>query len=659
MKNSKPVTFRARGLSDARDGTNAFPGAMGTLQNLILDPGTEDVFVPRPAAIELVDLATEVTGAAQVNALLAVGSLYYGLVAATSGAYSGKDVPFAYNVSTQVFLPISIPGGAASLPDTPPTTGDWTPPTAAVIGGRVVFTHPGFPGGTGPYFGWLDISGFSSATITGDTHSDKTIDSLSADVITDGWQVGMTILDDAGDIPANTTITGIAADGMSLAISNAATGSHSAAVFTVSGGTSSAPVWGSGNTNGNALRAVPVCVSNFNARAWYGVPGSGLVFSDPGLPCQVTQATQALTAQNGLDITALGGLPVSQTQGGILAALIGFQGDAEMQMVTGDVLTSNLTLNSLGVGVGCLAPNTICQTPLGLTFVAPDGLRYVNFFGTVSDPVGTGGTGVLNPFLDAINPSRMAAAYNQDVFRVVAQNGGAIGQPLQDYWYHVSRKRWTGPHSFIYGLAASYQGSPSHGFVLTSTLQLGKLYSSEVTPVPTSSYTELGSVLACVWRTSLLPDNSSMAENRINESMLGAQLPSGAVLSVTVQDEASTQLDAVEIAGPTTSPTTWGAFEWGAAVWSGQQGYFVQYDLPWHTALVFKQATFSVAGNAVAGLAIGNLYFRYQALGYRTQVWPFVPTVIPTPPPPPPPTILTEGGITIETESGASLLTEG
>lgn len=643
MQNGKPVTFRARGLSDARDGTNAFPGAMLVLQNMIPDPGTDGIFVPRPAAVGLAGGGANPTlwgsftwgqatwggfdsvdGAGTISALKAVGNIYYGMIAATSGTFAGKDVPFAYNLATLSFLSISIPGGVTSLPTTQPTTGDWTPPTVAVIGGRVVFTHPGFAGGGAPSFGWLDISGFISSTLTGNTHATTTIDGLASDVLTDGWQVGMPIADTAGDIPANTTLLSIAADGLSATLSNAATGSHTGTTFTVSGGTSSAPVWGSGNTNGNPLFAVPVAVSNFNARAYYAVPGEGLVFSDPGNATQVTQATQALTTQNGLDVTALGGLPVYQSSGGILAALIGFQGDAEMQMVTGDALESNLTINALGVGVGCLAPNTICQTPLGLTFVAPDGLRYVNFIGQVSDPIGKEGTGVLVPFLNALFPSRMAAAYNQDVFRVTVQNATTSDAPFQDYWFHLSRKIWSGPHSFTYALVQPYQGTPNHGFVLVGTNIPAELFRSEVTPTIDAIYVELGVPMNCVWKTSLIPDNRAMAENRVNDSMLAAQLPAGALVGVTAQDEQGSIIDQVELAGAASAGTPWGSFNWGQANWQASAAYFVQYDLPWHTALVFKQATFSASAVALAGLAIGNFYFRYQALGYRTQVWPFV-----------------------------------
>lgn len=636
LRNSKPITFRAKGLSDTRDSTNTFAGAMQALQNYIPSPDTADLWVPRPAALGLTGSGSNPTrwdafvwggaawggfdniaGAAQINALLVVGNWVYGMIASTLGTFAGLDYPFAYNLATQTFASISVPGGVASLPTTPATSGDWTPPIMAVIGSRIVLTHPGFSGGANPFFGWLDISSFSDATKTGNTHTSTLIDTLSANVLTAGWQPGMLII--GTGIPADTTIVSIAANGLSLTLSQAATSTNVGVALTVTGGTQAAPLWSSGNTNGSALAKVPVAVFNFNGRAWFAVPGHGTVFSDAGNATQVTNATQALTPNNGLDITAFGGLPFTQSQGGILQALIAFQGDAQMLQITGDITASTLAMNELGIGVGTLAPNTICQTPMGLTFVAPDGVRYIDFIGRVSEPLGFAGKGVLVPFLNAINPSRMCAAYNQDVMRITVQNGNAVGQPVQEYWYHVSRKVWSGPHTFPAALIEAFQGSPDHGFVVAAFDIDAELWSSEVTPTVTSSYTENGMPMTAIFQTSLLPDNQDFAENRVNETLLGASLPAGSVLAVAALNENGVILDSVLVNGPAANPTIWGTFLWGAAPWSAPLDSYQQNDVPWPQPLIFKQVSISITATSLAGMAIGNLYFRYQALGYRMQ----------------------------------------
>src|SRR5229473_2883727 len=187
----QPLTFRARGLSDAKDATNAPDGAMQLLTNLIPDPSTRRLFTPRPAAQQLTAFAgAGLTTPAQVNELITVGAIAYGFCADTAGAFAGKDVPYAFNVLTQAFQAIAIPEGAASLPATPATSGDWTPPVMAAVASRIMATHPGFAGGANPFFGWLDISGFSDATHTGAIGS-KTVTALSANVLQAGWQIGM------------------------------------------------------------------------------------------------------------------------------------------------------------------------------------------------------------------------------------------------------------------------------------------------------------------------------------------------------------------------------------------------------------------------------------------------------------------------------------
>src|SRR5258708_26041322 len=211
----RPLTWKARSLSDAKDATNAPSGAMTLLSNLIPDPSTKHLFTPRPAASQLSAFAgAGLTTPAQVNELITVGAIAYGFCADTAGAFNGKDVPYAFNVLTQAFQPVAIPRGAASLPATPATTGDWQPPIMQVVGSRVIACHPGFAGGAGSFFGWLDISGFTDNTHTRNTHTSTLVDNLSANVLQAGGQVGMTFV--AAGLPANSTLSTHAANGYSL-----------------------------------------------------------------------------------------------------------------------------------------------------------------------------------------------------------------------------------------------------------------------------------------------------------------------------------------------------------------------------------------------------------------------------------------------------------
>jgi len=676
IRRSKPFTFRARGLSDAIDGTNAFPGAMASLQNLVPFPGCEGVWVPRPAAVGIAGGAGAevkwgsfnwgsanwggfgaVDGAAQINGLLAVGPWIYGMAASTAGANAGMDVPFAFNFLTQVFANISIPRGPTSLPNTPAGLGDWTPPTMQQVGNRIMISHPGYPGGNGSYFGWLDLSGFSDDSKTGSTHTSALVDTLSANVLLAGWQVGMTIADTNGNIPPGTTIKAIAADGLSLTLSQSATGSSAGDALQVAGGTLAAPLYDSGNTNGNPLAAVPVSICQFNARAYFAV-GTALVFSDAGSPCQVTNASQALAAQNGLTFSALAGLPLSQYVGGVLQSLIAFQGDANMVQVTGDAATSNLAQNNLGIGVGTNAPNTICSTPLGVAFVAPDGLRIITFSGQVTEPIGRRGQGVIQPFINSVFPSRMCAAYNQDVLRISTLNGSLPNQPAQEFWYHFSDKVWSGPHTFPAALIEPLQAPPGalsgHGFVMAAWNINATLYSSTVTPTAESSFVENNQPMQWVWAPCLWAADGSMSRSAIIESIIAMALPPQQLAQISVSDEENNLLGTVILQGEGEAGQIWGGFNWGAATWGASYPFYRQRRLPWDQPLIFTQSFIQATGISAANLAIGNLYVRYQELGYAPVAFPIL-----QPAPPAPNVIVTEGGVPIDTEAGQPIATEG
>ena len=68
------------------------------------------------------------------------------------------------------------------------------------------------------------------------------------------------------------------------------------------------------------------------------------------------------------------------------------------------------------------------------------------------------------------------------------------------------------------------------------------------------------------------------------------------------------------------SPATWGSFVWGGAPWGQATGYFRQYTLPWTAPIVFKQMSILAVGASQGGFAIGNLYLKYQPLGYLLDV---------------------------------------
>lgn len=696
-RNARPLTVRPKGLSDAIDGSNAFPGAMQQLSNLVPATSTANVFVPRSASQEIADF-TGFTTPEGLTALLVIGTRAYGMI--SSSAFSGKDQPWCYDIVNGVYITIS---GQLStnLPATLPTTGDWQPPHMEMIANRIIVTHTGFTGGAGPFFGWIDQTGFSLSSLTGNTSSGSPIlTSISGDgtstPIIDGVQPGQSItgtgipsgtvvksvtngttdISTTGTTHSSTTIDSIPASAVSLmapgmyvsgsgvvagsfietiasstsitvsqattasasgvplqvigggtiTMSKNATASNNLVALAITGGTFAAPIWDAGNTNANPLIAVPYWVSQFNGRAWYAV-GNAEVFSDALLPLNVSDTSfeQVLTLGDSTNITCSSGLPLNNiATGGIIQSLMVFKGSEIMYQITGDAATANLAVNTLNVNTGTLAPNTLASTPVGLAFVSPDGVRIVDFTAKVSDPIGANGSGVSVPFINALTPSRMAAAFNQNVLRVSCQNSQAPGQPVQEFWWDFNLKIWTGPHTFPASLIQPYQApagaAAGHGFVLAGYGINASLWTSGVNPLSSDIYIENGAQLNWAYQTVLLPDNQAMSENRMGQSAVAMALPGGQSVGFTCANEIGTVLNQVSIAGAGSPPSTWGSFTWGGAPWGQATGYFRQYDIQWTTPMVFKQMSILATGASQGAFAIGNLYLKYQPLGYLLNV---------------------------------------
>jgi hypothetical protein len=379
--------------------------------------------------------------------------------------------------------------------------------------------------------------------------------------------------------------------------------------------TFASPAWSSSNTATHALTAVPIAVAAFNGRAYYAV-GNSLVFSDSLAPKTVTNASQVLVLGDNQPITAIGGMPLAnQVIGGVVQSLIVFKGAEYMAQITGDVATTNLAINALDIVSGTEAPNSVTPTPYGLIYVAPDGVRIVSPSAQVSDPIGANGKGVNLPFINVTTPSRICADFNENTLRVSLQNGTLSGAPYQEYHFDFSLKIWTGPHTGAFSqLSSIHIGENTFVGALVGTQ--GKLFTSSITPHLDSVYIENGTQLSWVYQPVLLPDNEQMAMNKVVQTAIAMQLPATATVTITASDEIGTSLGTVYITATNTATTIWGGFTWGSAVWGAATGYFRQYFVPWAAPLVFKQMSLVITGASYAGAAIGNLYLRYQILGY-------------------------------------------
>lgn len=540
LRRSRPLPFSPQGLSDSLDSTNVFRGAMSSLQNMIPDPTTKNLWQCRPAAIQLSAFA-DFSSPGFVSCEFVDGDFVYGLIATSTNA--NHDEPFCFNLLTSLFVVVTG-ATAVNTPISPASSGAWVPPTMDKIGTKIMVTHPGFNGTGGSWVGWFDVSNPSAPT----------------------WS--------AGDLTGLITFAG--------------------------------------------LGKAPSFVKQFGQRAYYLVnPSTGqpsMPFSDVLLPTTVTNANQALTFGDSSALTALGALPLNNQLGGIIQSLIVFKGVSNMYQITGDYAGSTLASNSLNVATGTLSPLSIAATSKGLAFVAPDGLRVIDFLARVSDPIGFGGDGVNTPFLFSLVPSRVAAACNANVYRVSLQNGYASGSPQQEYWFDISRKIWHGPHTFPASTIQAYKNT----FIMTPVGVSAKLFQSDIMQSSTSTYVENGAQMTFDWQTCMLPDTMQMSENAMIETTINMALTSGVTITVSMGDQNGSLFDTVSIT-PAGSPTLWGGFLWGSAVWLGTSNALYPQQLPWTKPIVFRRGYITATGNCASGIKIGDMFMRYEQLGYLQQ----------------------------------------
>lgn len=177
LLNTTPMPWTPQGLSDTLDATNTPTGLMASLSNLVPDQTTRGVWVCRPASFLQTSFASFNTPAF-VSCIFVIGSRVYGLVA--SAAFAGHDEPFCWDTATSAFVAV---GGAvlANTPVSPATAGAWTPPRAALVGTKIVFTHPGFAG-TANKIGFIDVSVVAAPVWSAGTTAPQALADVPVDV---------------------------------------------------------------------------------------------------------------------------------------------------------------------------------------------------------------------------------------------------------------------------------------------------------------------------------------------------------------------------------------------------------------------------------------------------------------------------------------------
>lgn len=551
LRRTTPLTFNPRGLSDALDGSTVFAGAMASLQNLIPDPSTRSLWQCRPASSLIIDFGA---GGGPFSSGFSSGFATTGFPTPV-GLISCLKV-----VGSIAFGMINVGGGGKDTP----FAYNLATNAFLIVNGVSASNQPTSPATTGA---WVPPTMAVVGTNLLVTHPGFN----GTGGVYFGWF----------DISDLTNIT-----------------------------------WSGGNLTGLVtFSTAPQAVFNFNGRAyWITNPPNGqpaLIFSDVLVPRHVTNANQVLTFDDNIPLTALGGLPLSNQLGGIIQALIVFKGVSNLYQVTGDAATNDLSKNSLNVATGTLAPNSICPTPKGLSFVAPDGLRFIDFNAHVSDPIGVDGMGKTLPFLYSLVPSRMCAAANGSLYRVTTQDASLVGSPFVEYWYDFTRQIWSGPHTFPASCISTYQNT----FIVAPISKKGALFQSDYVQSSTSSFVENGAQLQFTWTSSMLPDTNQMSENAMIESTIYMALDSSGIYPVYALDQNGAVIQQATIINPTQG-TQWGGFVWGHALWSGGHNGLFPRRVAWPAPVEFRRMQISVIGNSADAVRIGTMHMKYEKLGY-------------------------------------------
>jgi hypothetical protein len=380
-----------------------------------------------------------------------------------------------------------------------------------------------------------------------------------------------------------------------------------------------APTWTATNTATNPLTGVPTSVANYNNRAYFAV-GNVLEFSDVLVPTTRTNASQAITVGDTTPIIAQSGLPIQTTSAGVVGALVVFKA-SQIWQVTGDPTTNNLALNYITLTTGTIAPRSVVQVTFGICFVGVDAPYVLNFLGVLSplshQPGNDGVADVQVPFQNATTPSRIAAAFSGNIYRVcVATTLFGVPQ-TNDYWYDIRRKRWTGPHTFPYDCAAQY----SNMFVISGAASGAKLFISQGIPTTNSSYNDNGTQLVSHLRSSSFPKTNHMAEVQVVESTLELSSSGASVqYQITGYDQKNNTVGSTQVTSPAAGIVWGGGALWGGGgIYSTSQQIPVVYTIPWTAPLVFQKMALDVLATSSNSLSIGTFFARYQDTGYTNQ----------------------------------------
>jgi hypothetical protein len=376
--------------------------------------------------------------------------------------------------------------------------------------------------------------------------------------------------------------------------------------------------WTVQNLTGNPLPSVPLTVANYNNRACFAI-GNQTFQSDSLSPLTATGSSQPIAVTHGdnTPIVAYAGLPVQTTAGGVVAQLLVFK-PSQIWYLAGDVAVSGnpLTTNFISLTMGSNFPRSVTNTPEGVMFIGTDGAMVIDPFGLLKAITHQGRqvADIRLPFTGATTPSRAGAAFAQNVYRVCLQTTVGGNLFAGDYWFDRNRRRWNGPHTFVYDCASQFGAS----FLLSGPATGANLYLSTPLPIPTSVYNDAGTSISVHWTSSDFPKTGHMNEVQIVESTQefaasGISIP----YLITMYDDEGNYLSSATVSTPAAGILWDGGALWDSGpLWATTNIAPSQYIIPWTVPLVADKFVIDIQAAASASLMIGAHFSRYQDTGY-------------------------------------------
>ena len=370
-----------------------------------------------------------------------------------------------------------------------------------------------------------------------------------------------------------------------------------------------APVYYGGNTATNALPSVPTAVGSFNDSAWFACLNVA-AFTDAGnnTPTMTNSGgVQAVTIGDSIPITGFCPLPIQTSTQGILQALIAIKPNA-VATITGASALGTLAVNVISSTVGSSSVRTFCATPKGVMFMANDGIRTIDTTGNLQEP----NEDLKTPFIFAINTSRASAGYNNSIYRISVQNGHVSGNPIQEYWYDLRTKGWTGPHTFVQSMCCPWGGT----FAAFSNTIKPALFTSDVIQSNSSTFVENAVAMTWLYQTAPLADDGGLFQGSAILSVIDMELPAdGTEYRMNASD---VSMGVLSFCLVTSLPNGnfWGNFNWGNGFWTPRQYGLQRYNIPWDKPLVFTRLVFQALGPSSLNLKIGKLTVGNKPLKY-------------------------------------------